>query len=109
MPKTRKRPAPKSRPSSITTDTHYSSGLRRRHAAAQRLPRLDCGCCSDPWSNRHRSGPRPWGYALAVAHLADHGLLPAPPDGLDELRTLWRAEETRELAAVIAECWGVAA
>lgn len=98
-----------------TSATHYSRPAsvaaqhRRRRGASQRLPRLACGCCTDPFTNRHRSGPRPWGYVIAAEHLAGLALLPAPPDDLDQLRAMWRDEDTRSLAMEIVTGWGVAA
>lgn len=81
---------------------------RRRRAAAWRSPVLWCGCCKDPHTNKHRGGPAPWGYAAAAKHLADRGLLPAPPADVEQLRDMWR-DGDRELATQIAAEWAVGA
>lgn len=91
--------------SSRSSDT--PTQLRKRRGASQRLPRLDCGCCSDPFTTRHRPGPEPRGYQLAAEHLSALGLLPAMPDDLEQLREMWRADDTRGLAAAIAAGWAV--
>ena len=58
--------------------------LRRRRDAANRLLPLDCGCRTrDPWLHRCRPSPplsdrAVDGYAAAIRHLRDHGLLPHP-------------------------------
>lgn len=45
---------------------------------------------------------------MAAEHLSALGLLPAMPDNLDQLRAMWRDEDTRELAAEIATGWAAA-
>lgn len=65
-------------------------------------PACGCGCPAT-----HRPGPAPWGYRDAAQHLSERGLLPAPPDDLEQLRTMWKCEDTRELAAAIATGWAV--
>jgi|GEM_PF-3362371 len=77
------------------------SQLRRRRAAAQRLPALDSGR-ADPWLPARQPGFA--GYEAAAAHLLDHGLLPAL--NFEGLREMWAAGgESRRAAQAIAERW----
>ena len=96
-------------------DDSYCIQLHRRRAASQRLPVLDCGR-SDPWHYEQPTAANcstalnssASDYEFAVAHLLEHGLLPAPnPDGL---RAMWRrGGSSRQAAAVIARAWEMVA
>lgn len=82
--------------------------LRRRRAAAQRLPLWDCGC-ADPWGrhSRHGGDVTPAlvaGYADAVRLLDELGYPAAPL--LPELRAAWRRGD-RELVASVTTRWAV--
>jgi hypothetical protein len=95
----------------LPTNHNAASGhaLRRRRAAAERLPILDCGF-ADPWSARCRRGDSPTvaevdGYAAAVRLLDGLGLTPAPL--LPELRALWRQGDRAAVASVTTR-WLVA-
>jgi|SRR5690625_3658125 len=106
-----KKVMPPGNPGGTTSRCDQSSTaaeLRRRRNASHRLELLDCRCCRDPHTHRHRGGPREWGYSLAAAHLHDLGLLPAPPAAVQQLRSMWR-DGDRELAALIATAWAVTA
>jgi hypothetical protein len=87
------------------------SALRRRHAAALRLPPLaPCGCIRDPGHDRHRCGDEITtsmvdGYRAAVLHLRAHGLLAAPD--IAAMQALWRrGGDDRQLAQELYELAG---
>ncbi|WP_204806461.1 hypothetical protein [Mycobacterium riyadhense] len=89
----------------------YIAGLHRRRAYADSARDLSCGC-RDPWTCRHYDGPMKattvTGYALAVEHLLDAGLAPAP--FIPEMRAMWtQGSHARHLVQIIAERWEVAA
>jgi hypothetical protein len=76
----------------------YSDGLRRRRAAADRLPPL--ASRREPWTY---PPPGQRGYEAAALHLLERGLLPAPNcEGLE-------AMHDRQAAQHIAERWGLVA
>jgi hypothetical protein len=78
--------------------------MRARRAASQRLAALDSGR-SDPW---WYEPPGERGYDAAAAHLLELGLTPAP--NLPALRAMWKAgPESRRVAQVLAELWGLVA
>lgn len=107
MHEKRNRPAGNGAESTTTGCTHYIEGLRRRRAAAHRLPPLDCEQHSDPWPCHHEPEPVR-GYSEAAEHLLANGLLPAP--NLPAMRDMWRAGGNQQRTAVrIAEAWQVSA
>jgi hypothetical protein len=94
--------------------SEYIAGLRRRHAAAQRLLILDCGC-SDPWPCKHfgesaseASEVEVDAYLKTALLLLAHGYTPAP--NIRAMRGLWRrGGASRDVARRISERWEIAA
>jgi hypothetical protein len=85
------------------------AGLRRRRAAARRLPVLDSGR-SDPWSyDRSRPSDKTVdAYQEAALHIFDAGMCPAA--FMPEMRALWRrGGEDQRLVRDISERWPVTA
>lgn len=88
------------------TSTSDSSGIdawKRRHAAARRVPPLDCGC-SDGWTCRCSEPPlsdkRIDGGRDAALHLLAVGRVPLLE--VEVIRALWRRGGTdRELAELL--------
>jgi hypothetical protein len=101
-------PTPEAGPNRKLVDTTTNqvefTGLRRRRAASWRLPVLESGR-SDPWWYPE---PGERGYAAASAYLLALGLTPAPNP--PALRAMWLAgAESRRVAQVVAERWGLVA
>ena len=101
-------------PAATTTATQYIEGLRRRRAAAYRVPPYRSTCsCADPWTCRcdeavqQPSERMVDAYRDAASSLLTAGLTPAA--FVPEMRQLWRRDaEQRKLARLIAERWQVA-
>lgn len=85
-----------------TPETDYTAGLRRRHAAARRLPVLDCGHHADPWTcTCHHNADLNVDSAVAAAqHLQAHGLTPL--FGVNAARALWRGGH-RDIATLCVQ------
>ena len=87
-----------------THTTSFCRQLHLRRAASRRLPSLDSGR-SDPWFYEPAGAS---GYELAVAHLLELGLLPAP--NREALVAMWRrGGRSRQVAEFIAQAWELAA
>ena len=117
----RKRPAPpQSRPPRNDTSAAYSiaqprqcafdtvAGLRRRRAASQRVPPLDCGC-PDPWPCRCSRPPLSERMIDAgrdaALHILDAGKVPLLE--IEVLQALWRrGGADRVLAELLNEASG---
>ena len=77
----------------------YAAGLRRRRAAANKLPPLACGL-RDPW---WYPPPGTRGYEAAVLHLLERGLLPAPNrEGLQAMRHRHAADHITQAWELVA-------
>jgi hypothetical protein len=77
---------------------------RRRRDASHRLPVLESGL-SDPWWYPE---PGDRGYEHAAMHLLSLGLTPSP--NLPAMRAMYRCGgESRRVAQVISERWGLVA
>lgn len=96
-----------------TATNEYIAALRRRRNASYRLPVLECGCSSDPFTCRchdsdQMSESSVDGYAAAAQHLLNQGLLPAP--NVPALRVMWgRRGADQRLARTVAEHWEMVA
>lgn len=110
MPDNENRPAGNGADSRATGCNQYIHELRRRRAAAQRTPVLECGR-ADPWHYPQPDLPSDHyidGYRDAAEHLLAQGLTPAP--NVPAMRGLWRRGGTdRELVQAISERWVVIA
>lgn len=110
-PRIRRNPGTTARATSTTTTVaDLNSKAQRAQIAWRRRPRLDCGCI-DACRCEFKANPTPKrvdAYAEAVAHLRQHGLMPAPL--IPELRELWRrGPEDRRTVEQITTAWPVSA
>ena len=98
-------------PKSTATDSEQNTGLaawKRRHAAAQRVASLDCGC-PDPWPCRCTEPPLSEhaldGWRDAAVKLLFGGNVPLLP--IEVRRALWRrGGPDRVLAEKLHEACG---